>query len=106
VQKQEKQPYLSNRYTNWEAFRHFFNEKLFLKVALKQKKILKQQLNTLETPNNGLATTRGLNKQTYPLPPTTLFKLKKKQQKKTPKRLAQIQNIRKQKNTQVSNTRT
>jgi transposase len=37
MQNQEKQPYLSNRYTgtNWEAFRHFGNEKLCLKVPLK-----------------------------------------------------------------------
>jgi hypothetical protein len=35
VQNQEKQPYLSNRYINWEAFRHFVNETLPLKVPLK-----------------------------------------------------------------------
>jgi hypothetical protein len=35
VQNQEKQPYLSNRYTNWEAFWHFVNKKLSLKDSHK-----------------------------------------------------------------------
>jgi hypothetical protein len=35
VQNQEKQPYLSNKYTKWKAFRHFINKKLSLKVPFK-----------------------------------------------------------------------
>jgi hypothetical protein len=31
----EQQPCLSNRYTNWDDFRHLVNEKLTLKVSLK-----------------------------------------------------------------------
>jgi hypothetical protein len=34
VQNQGKQQYLSNRYTNWEDFRHFVNEELSLKVTI------------------------------------------------------------------------
>jgi hypothetical protein len=32
---QEKQPGLSNRHTNWDDFRHLFNERLTLNVSLK-----------------------------------------------------------------------
>jgi hypothetical protein len=36
VQNQETKPFLRNRYTNWETFQHFINEKLSLKVPLKK----------------------------------------------------------------------
>jgi hypothetical protein len=35
AKNREKQPCLSNRYTNWDNFRHLVNEKLTLKVLLK-----------------------------------------------------------------------
>jgi hypothetical protein len=63
VQNQEKQPYLNNRYPNWEAFLYFVNENYIWKFHSKQKKILKQQLITLMTSYNGLAGTKCLNTQ-------------------------------------------
>jgi hypothetical protein len=37
VLNQEKQPNLSNRHTNWDDFRHLFNERLTSNVSLKTK---------------------------------------------------------------------
>jgi hypothetical protein len=62
---QEKQPILSNIYTNLDDFRQLINKRLTLNVSLKTKKMLKQQSSSSTIQYNGQVEMQRQNIQTH-----------------------------------------